>query len=107
MLGVTNAHHPHRALRMLYIRSLAFNFVFYVSLIVQMVFWTPYYFLSPRRRAWFVPKFWARTSLWLQAKIAGDGTAEHALVASLLVTIAWAALILAPGWLRILRGDLK
>jgi len=43
----------------------------------------------------------------LQAKIAGDGTAEHALVASLLVTIAWAALILAPGWLRILRGDLK
>ena len=55
MLGVTNAHHPHRALRMLYIRSLAFNFVFYVSLIVQMVFWTPYYFLSPRHRAWFVP----------------------------------------------------
>ena len=31
------------------------------NLIVQMIFWTPYYFLSPRHRAWFVPKFWART----------------------------------------------
>ncbi|MDR7224769.1 1-acyl-sn-glycerol-3-phosphate acyltransferase [Aminobacter aminovorans] len=56
---------------MLHIRSLAFNFVFYVSLIVQMIFWTPYYFLSPRHRAWLVPKFWARSSLWLQEKIAG------------------------------------
>ncbi|PWK64583.1 1-acyl-sn-glycerol-3-phosphate acyltransferase [Aminobacter sp. AP02] len=56
---------------MLYIRSLAFNFVFYVSLVVQMILWTPYYFLSPRHRAWFVPKFWARSSLWLQDKIAG------------------------------------
>ncbi|MDH4987912.1 1-acyl-sn-glycerol-3-phosphate acyltransferase [Aminobacter anthyllidis] len=56
---------------MLYIRSLAFNFVFYVSLVVQMILWTPYYFLSPRHRAWLVPKFWARSSLWLQEKIAG------------------------------------
>jgi 1-acyl-sn-glycerol-3-phosphate acyltransferase len=36
---------------MLHIRSLAFNFVFYVSLIAQMIFWTPYYFLSPRATA--------------------------------------------------------
>ena len=56
---------------MLQIRSLAFNFVFYASLIVQMILWSPFYFLSPRRRAWFVPKFWARTSLWLYDKIAG------------------------------------
>ncbi|WP_395449859.1 lysophospholipid acyltransferase family protein [Aminobacter sp. UC22_36] len=56
---------------MLQIRSLAFNFAFYVSLIVQMILWTPYYFLSPRHRAWLVPKFWARSSLWLQEKIAG------------------------------------
>lgn len=56
---------------MLYIRSLAFNFVFYVSLVLQMIIWTPYYFLAPRHRAWFVPKFWARSSLWLQEKIAG------------------------------------
>ena len=56
---------------MLYVRSLAFNFVFYVNLIVQMILWTPYYFLSPRHRAWFVPKFWSRTCMWLYDKIAG------------------------------------
>ncbi len=56
---------------MLQIRSLAFNIAFYVSLILQMVFWTPYYFLAPRHRAWYVPKFWAKSSLWLQEKIAG------------------------------------
>lgn len=56
---------------MLHIRSLAFNIAFYLSMIVQMIVWTPFYFLSPRHRAWFVPKFWARTSLWLQEKIAG------------------------------------
>ena len=43
----------------------------------------------------------------VQTEIAGDGTAEHGLVAALLVTIAWSAVILAPGWLRLLRGDLK
>jgi len=53
------------------IRSLAFNFVFYANLIVQMIFWTPFYFLVSRERAWVVPKFWARSSLWLQEKIAG------------------------------------
>ncbi len=56
---------------MLIIRSLAFNVAFYASLIIQMIIWTPYYFLAPRSRAWFVPKFWARSSLWLQEKIAG------------------------------------
>ena len=56
---------------MLQIRSLAFNVAFYLSLILQMIFWTPYYFLSPRHRAWYVPKFWAKSSLWLQEKIAG------------------------------------
>lgn len=55
---------------MLYIRSLAFNIAFYVSLIVQMIVWTPLYFLSPRPKAWFVPKFWSRSSLWLYEKIA-------------------------------------
>jgi len=53
------------------IRSLAFNFVFYANLILQMIFWTPFYFLVSRERAWIVPKVWARSSLWLQAKIAG------------------------------------
>ena len=56
---------------MLYIRSLAFNLAFYASTIVQLIFWAPFYFLAPRRSAWFVPKFWSRTSMWLYAKIAG------------------------------------
>jgi 1-acyl-sn-glycerol-3-phosphate acyltransferase len=36
-----------------------------------MILWTPYYFLSPRHRAWFVPKFWSGTCMWLYEKIAG------------------------------------
>jgi 1-acyl-sn-glycerol-3-phosphate acyltransferase len=55
---------------MLILRSLAFNTAFYVSLILQMIFWSPFYFLSPRHVAWYVPRFWARSSAWLHAKIA-------------------------------------
>lgn len=55
---------------MLYIRSLAFNLVFYLNLVVQMIVWTPLYFLSPRKKAWFVPKFWSRSSLWLYDRMA-------------------------------------
>jgi len=55
---------------MLIISSLAFNFAFYTNLIVQMIFWTPFYFLVSRDRAWFVPKFWSKTSLWLYDRIA-------------------------------------
>ena len=56
---------------LLFVRSLAFNVAFYLNLIVQMIFWTPIYFLAPRRTAWFIPKFWIRTSLWLHRVIAG------------------------------------
>ena len=56
---------------MLYLRSFAFNLAFYVNLIGQMILWSPWFFLAERRRAWFVPKFWAHSSLWLMEKIAG------------------------------------
>lgn len=59
---------------MLVVRSVAFNVAFYVSLIVQMIFWAPFYFLAPRRQAWLVPKFWARSCLWLYEKIARTGS---------------------------------
>ncbi len=59
---------------MLAIRSILFNVAFYLSLIVQMIVWTPYYFLVSRRRAWIVPKFWSRSSLWLQKVLAGTRT---------------------------------
>ena len=56
---------------MLAIRSLAFNVAFYISLIVQMLFWTPVYFFMPRRIAWIVPRFWSHSSLKLQEWLAG------------------------------------
>ncbi|WP_442581847.1 lysophospholipid acyltransferase family protein [Mesorhizobium sp. ASY16-5R] len=56
---------------MLVFRSLVFNAVFYLNLIVQMILWAPLFFLMPRKKAWFVPKFWARSSLWLHDKLAG------------------------------------
>ena len=56
---------------MLTLRSLAFNVVFYANLIVQMVVFAPFFFLAPRKKAWVVPKFWARSSLWFHRVIAG------------------------------------
>jgi 1-acyl-sn-glycerol-3-phosphate acyltransferase len=54
---------------MIALRSLIFNSVFYLNLIVQMILWAPLFFLMPRKKAWFVPKFWARSSLWLYDKL--------------------------------------
>ncbi|MBS3648001.1 1-acyl-sn-glycerol-3-phosphate acyltransferase [Pseudaminobacter sp. 19-2017] len=56
---------------MIALRSLIFNSVFYLNLIVQMILWAPLFFLMPRKKAWFVPKFWARSSLWLYDKLTG------------------------------------
>ena len=56
---------------MIALRSLIFNSVFYLNLILQMIFWAPLFFLMPRKKAWFVPKFWARSSLWLYDKQTG------------------------------------
>jgi 1-acyl-sn-glycerol-3-phosphate acyltransferase len=56
---------------MIALRSIAFNTMFYINLIVQMIVFTPVYFLLPRKSAWFVPKFWARSNNWLMEKIAG------------------------------------
>ncbi|TCD13903.1 lysophospholipid acyltransferase family protein [Oricola cellulosilytica] len=36
-----------------------------------MIVFTPFYFLAPRKNAWFVPKFWAKTHLWLMKVIVG------------------------------------
>jgi 1-acyl-sn-glycerol-3-phosphate acyltransferase len=58
---------------MLIIRSLAFNALFYLNLIAQMILWTPIFFLAPRKKAWLVPQLWARSSLWLHKVVAGTG----------------------------------
>ncbi len=56
---------------MIAIRSTIFNVLFYLSLIMQMIIFTPAYFLMRRKSAWVVPKNWARSNLWLQEKIVG------------------------------------
>jgi 1-acyl-sn-glycerol-3-phosphate acyltransferase len=56
---------------MIAIRSVLFNTLFYISLIIQMIIFTPVYFLLPRKKAFFVPKFWARSNLWLMKVICG------------------------------------
>jgi 1-acyl-sn-glycerol-3-phosphate acyltransferase len=56
---------------MIFIRSLLFNAAFYLSLILQMIVQTPVFFLMPRKKAWLVPKNWARSNLWLQKVIVG------------------------------------
>lgn len=56
---------------MILLRSLVFNIAFYATIIVEMIVFTPAYFLAPRKKAWFVPKFWARSNLWLHEKIVG------------------------------------
>lgn len=53
------------------IRSVLFNAIFYLNLIVQMIIFTPFYFLLPRKKAYAIPKFWARSNNWLMARIAG------------------------------------
>ena len=56
---------------MILLRSLLFNAAFYIATFVQMVVYTPFYFLAPRRAAWWVPKSWARVNMWLLHRIGG------------------------------------
>jgi 1-acyl-sn-glycerol-3-phosphate acyltransferase len=56
---------------MVVIRSIIFNVIFYLNVITQMIVFTPFYFLAPRKKAFWVPKFWARTNLWLMEVICG------------------------------------
>jgi len=56
---------------MILLRSIVLNLTFYLNVILQMVLLSPYYFLAPRKKAWIVPKNWARSNNWLMAKIVG------------------------------------
>lgn len=56
---------------MIAFRSVLFNAVFYLNLIAQMIVFTPLYFLLPRKKAYIVPKNWARSNHWLFEKIVG------------------------------------
>ncbi|WP_137133719.1 1-acyl-sn-glycerol-3-phosphate acyltransferase [Rhizobium sp. FKY42] len=56
---------------MLALRSQIFNILFYANLIVRMIVLTPVYFLLPRKKAYSVPRAWARSNHWLMEKIVG------------------------------------
>ncbi len=56
---------------MIRLRSIAFNTLFYMNLILQMIVLTPIYFIVPRKVSWFVPKNWARTNNWLFKTVVG------------------------------------
>ncbi len=56
---------------MLALRSQIFNVLFYANLIVRMIVLTPVYFLLPRKKAYSVPRAWARSNHWLMEKIVG------------------------------------
>ncbi|MGX5666965.1 lysophospholipid acyltransferase family protein [Rhizobium daejeonense] len=56
---------------MITLRSILFNTLFYANLILRMIFLSPIYFLLPRKKAYFIPKNWARSCHWLMEKIVG------------------------------------
>jgi hypothetical protein len=63
---------------MTYLRSAIFQFVFYLSFIVQMIIFTPIYFLLPRKAAYRIPKNWAASNIWLAKHIAGLSSRSRA-----------------------------
>lgn len=56
---------------MLMLRSTLFNIAFYANLILRMIVMTPIYFLLPRKKAFDVPRNWARANHWLMKTIVG------------------------------------
>lgn len=56
---------------MLSLRSHFFNAAFIVTTIVQMFLYAPFYFFLPHKKAWMIPKTWAKVTLFLQKYIAG------------------------------------
>lgn len=56
---------------MVYLRSALFQVTFYLAFIVQMIIFTPFYFLLPRKIAYHIAKFWCRGNLFMADKIAG------------------------------------
>lgn len=56
---------------MILMHSIAFNVAFYVNLIVRMIVLTPVYFLSPRKKAWKIPKDWVMSNHRMFKSIVG------------------------------------
>lgn len=59
------------------IRSIIFNTLFYVSNAVQMIFWIPIYFISPRWFRWKIVHWWSHSLTWLMKVIVGTSAEFH------------------------------
>ncbi len=57
---------------MILLRSVLFQFFFYLSNALQMIFWTPVYFFLDRPTAWRIVRLWAKSHLWLQSFFIGS-----------------------------------
>ncbi|MEN0001659.1 MAG: 1-acyl-sn-glycerol-3-phosphate acyltransferase [Pseudomonadota bacterium] len=53
------------------VRAFLFNVLFYLSNVVQMVFWTPVFFVAPRPFCWKIVHWWARSLTWLMKAVVG------------------------------------
>ena len=56
---------------MLALRSALFNALLYLTTAIEMIVFTPFYFLAKRKRAWSVPAMWSRTNMWLLRVVCG------------------------------------
>ncbi|NDV88727.1 1-acyl-sn-glycerol-3-phosphate acyltransferase [Aurantimonas aggregata] len=55
----------------MFLRSLAFNGLFYLNLIVQLLVYSPVFFFVSEATGWWIVKNWARSNLWLLEHVAG------------------------------------
>jgi 1-acyl-sn-glycerol-3-phosphate acyltransferase len=55
---------------MMFLRSLAFNGLFYLNLVGQLLFYSPIFFFVSEATGWWIVKNWARSSLWLLEHVA-------------------------------------
>lgn len=53
------------------VRSIIFINLFYLNTLVQMLFWSPVFFIVPRRVNWTIVRLWSYSNLWLQHHIVG------------------------------------
>lgn len=56
---------------MLFIRSALFNTAFYLNFVIQMVVFSPFFFLGPSWYGWGVSHVWSKTNVWLLRVLAG------------------------------------
>ncbi|MCD2471493.1 1-acyl-sn-glycerol-3-phosphate acyltransferase [Jiella sp. MQZ9-1] len=59
---------------MTFLRSLAFNILFYGNLVIQLLFWSPVFFVVGEATGWWIVRNWARSSLWLLKVVAGTNS---------------------------------